>query len=98
MPRTRPVGDSEIRRHTDQTNVDIREGARQRRAHEGCDFGVARLLHRIVGVRAGGGWIRCAFFWHIFSSFTNPTAPRVYPMQPGAAHAAEKLQNFVRAR
>ena len=35
--------------HADQTDVDFVQRGRQRRAHEGRDLGIARLLHRIVG-------------------------------------------------
>ena len=48
VPRTRAVGDAQIGRHADQSDVDIRQVFGKRRAHERGDLAVARLLHRLV--------------------------------------------------
>src|SRR4029077_6457090 len=53
VSRARPVRDPEISRDANQSDVHTLKCGCQRSTHEGCDFGIARLLHRVISILAG---------------------------------------------
>ena len=45
---TGSIGDAEVRRYADETDVDAIERTGERRAHKRCELGVAWFAHRLV--------------------------------------------------